>query len=151
MDNKRTYCATALAAISFGIVASIGSAQGQGGCDLGQDEIVAEARVALEPGSGLLRTSPGRLGRAAAAIAGANAGCALDVVVALGTIRPDAADEIAQAVTEVFPEQEFELLAVGEQLGEGLLEPAAGGPGLGEGGYDADRFYNDESRGASPS
>lgn len=157
MNIKKTYCATALFAISFGVAAAIDSAQGQGSCSLGQDEIVAEARLALEPGSGLLRASPGRLGSAAAGIAAANQGCALDVVVALGTIRPDAADEVAQAVTGVFPEQEFELLAVGAQLGEGLIEPAAGGLGPIDDVFDADSLYDSgvrgddaEQRGASP-
>lgn len=144
MDNRKIRHAAAVIAIGFGVTAAIQTPQDQGSCTLDQDEIVRQARSALAPSSGLLRASPGRLGGAAADIADANEGCALDVVVALGTVRPDAAGEIAQAVSDLFPDQEAQLLAAGRQFGEDAIEPAAGFDGPYDGPYDDDRFDDDD-------
>ena len=125
MDKFEKWPSMAVVALGFGIMAATPSAQAQGSCPLSQDDIVAAASAALSPGSGLLTASAGRIAGVARGVAAGSSGCALDVVVALGNIRPDAAGEIAQAVADVSPGERADLAAAGEQI-EQSTPPAAG-------------------------
>lgn len=160
MFKKRTIIAASVFTVPL-VATTIGLgvvAQSQATCGITQDEIVSLIGSSLAPGSNTLVASPEQLGNAAAGFAGTTPECGIDAVVALGTIRPDAADAVAQAVAAALPGQQDELLAAAEGIGQ----PIAPGAGY-EGPYDApfddddeddedddDDFDDDDDDGASP-
>ena len=151
MDKKMnilvawTFASSLVAATGLGQVA-----QAQASCGLSQDDIVARVGSSLAPGSNTLIASPGRLGGAAAGLAGSSPGCGVDIVVAIGTIRPDAVEVVAEAVAEVLPDQQDQLAAAAESLGSDDILPGAGYDGPYESPYDDDRLDDDDDDGVSP-
>ncbi len=133
------------------------NAKAQGSCGLGQDELVSLVKRGLFPASNSLTASSGQLASASNSIVANSPQCALDVVVAVGTIRPDAATEVSQSVAARVPEQAEQILAAGEQLGQSPPTPASGWQGPTEDANDRypwddddDGFFDDDDDGASP-
>ncbi len=129
----------AAATIGLGVVA-----KAQTTCGISQDGLVALIGDSLSPVSNPLVASPGQLGSAAAGIVGTSPECAVDLVVALCTIRPDAA-EIVPAVAGVAPSQApaIQQAATDSCAPTGVV-PAAGYEGPYEGPYDDDKFDEDD-------
>jgi len=142
-----------LLTIGFGV-----NAQAQESCGLGQDELVSLVKGELFPASNSLTASPQQLAAASNSIAVGSPECALDVVVAVGTIRPDAAVVVSQNVAARVPGQEQQILAAGDQLGQSPPTPASGFQGStiedSDDRYpwddDDDGFDDDDDDGASP-
>lgn len=139
------------ATIGLGVVA-----QGQATCGISQDGIVSLIGSSLSPGSNTLVATPEQLGSAAAGIVGSSPECAVDVVVALCTIRPDAG-AIVPAVAGVAPSQATAIQqAATDSCTPGVL-PAAGYEGPYDGPFDDndeddddDDFDDDDEDGPSP-
>ena len=112
-------------------------------CGLGQDEILGLVRAELAPGSNITAASEELLNNVAARIAGTSPECALDVVVAVCTVRPDATT-VGLRVGNVVADRAGELQIAAQGVC-GEFEPLA--PAAGAGGvYEGPSAYRDSIR-----